>query len=175
MNDDISRGSVGTGWMTHSTGAGSPVTRRVECAGTGAGGGLRLVAPLVSGGGTISADKGRLYTGGNTGGGLGRVRIEACQKEVTGSIIGVSRIVTLSPNAIILSDSLGSQSICITQLAGLDVAEVPSGNFLDPDISINSDAPIELTVEAQNILIDATRALDLYPETGPDVAIWPMT
>lgn len=144
-----------------------------HCAGPGAGGGIRLVAPMVSGDGSVSADKGRLFTGGNTAGGLGRVRIEASQNDFSGSIVGVARIATLSPDAIILPPSHAIPSIRITRIDGVDVPDVPSGSFLDPDIIIDTASPVELTIEAKNVPTDADLTLYLYPETGPDVTLAP--
>lgn len=144
-----------------------------HCAGTGAGGGLRLLAPIINGSGAISADKGRLFGGGNTGGGLGRVRIETNQNDFTGSIIGVLRIATLSPNAIILPDSLAIPSIRVTQIAGIDVPAAPSGSFIVPDVTIDAGTPVNLTIEAHNVPTDADLTIALYPETGPDVTVVP--
>ncbi len=144
-----------------------------NCAGVGAGGGLRLLAPTISGDGTISAREGRLVTGSDARGGQGRVRIETFQNDFTGTIVGVSRIATLSPNAIILPQSLAISSIRVTQIAGVDVPDVPSGSFLDPDVVIDAGAPVAITVEATNIPTDADLKLDLYPETGPDITVVP--
>jgi hypothetical protein len=139
----------------------------------GAGGGIRLLTPRLIGNGLITADHGRRFGGDNTFGGEGRIRIETLQNEFTGSIAGVSRIATLSPNALILPQSLAIPSIRVTQIAGVDVPDVPSGDFLDPDIVIDAGVPVDITVEARNIPTDANLTLDLYPETGPDVTLEP--
>ena len=135
------------------------------CATPGAGGGIRLLAPIISGQGTVSTDKG--FGFGGIKAGFGRVRMEAFQNDFTGSIVGVSRLATLSPHAIILPDT-PLATIVVTQIAGFDVPDAPSGSFLDPDVTMDSSTAVELVIEATNVPTDAGLTLSLYPETGPD-------
>jgi len=93
--------------------------------------------------------------------------MESFQNDFTGSIVGVSRSATLSPHAIILPDT-PLATIVVTQIAGFDVPDAPSGSFLDPDVTIDSPTAVELTIEATNVPTDAGLTLSLYPETGPD-------
>lgn len=145
------------------------------CAPCGSGGAVRLLAPVIAGCGEISADgvvESCAGSGGGGKGGLGRVRLEAFDLQFDGTLTGVSRVVTLSPNAPILPAAPISR-VRVTSVAGIDVPDVPSGSFLDPDINIDAAGAVELLIETENVPVDATLTLFTYPETGADQVLTP--
>jgi len=133
-----------------------------------------LLAPVIAGCGEVSANEAPEGCGAFTGGkgGFGRVRLEAFDLQLDGTLTGVSRVVTLSPNTPILPAAAISR-VRVTSVAGIDVPDVPSGSFLDPDIVIDAAGAVELLIETENVPVDATLTLFTYPETGVDQVLTP--
>ncbi|MBI1291094.1 hypothetical protein GC173_07600 [bacterium] len=131
--------------------------------GDGAGGAIRLMAPSVVGSGSLIAGHNdfRFFYGG-----LGRVRIESNDPtEFTGTIVGVSRRVTLHPGAVLgLPSQVAPPRISAVRIAGQNVPVLPSGAFTPPDVAIGSDQPVLVELEARNIPLDATVTLYLFSE-----------
>ena len=131
-----------------------------------------MLAPVIAGSGEVSADEAGCPGIQFGEGGSGRVRLEALDLQFDGTLTGVSRVVTLSPNAPILPAALISR-VRVTSVAGIDVPDVPSGSFLDPDINIDAAGAVELLIETENVPVDATLTLFTYPETGTDQVLTP--
>jgi len=132
-------------------------------AGEGSGGAIRLMAPTITGGGNITAQ-------GSYGLGcdFGYVRMEAFQNTYTGGIQGVSRQVTLSPTAVLglpTAPAAALPVVNVVTVGGVSVPAAPTASFLNPDVTINSSAPLTIGVSAANLPTTATVSVYIFNET----------
>ena len=112
-------------------------------AGGGAGGAVRLVAPTISGGAYIRANRGYGRPWGT--GGSGRIRLEAFENTLQGMLYQKS---TISPNIRILP-TFAFPSVRIARIAGVDAPAFPTGSFLTPDVTVDLAEGTTATVEIQ--------------------------
>lgn len=109
--------------------------------GRGSGGAILLRADRVSGNGELQA------WGGHQGLQNGRIRLEAYFRQLAGQTRPIS--VNSAPVANQDFNTLGALSV--TQVAGQNVAQPPSGNTLTPDVVFTSAGAISVTVQGNNI------------------------
>jgi hypothetical protein len=103
--------------------------------GAGAGGGIRLVAPSVSLSGSLNAAAGTPNPcGGTTNAAAGIVRIEAFS---IGAINATGNLFTATPYGLYISPA-GIPAVTVVSVGGNPVAVNPTGNFIIPDVSVNS-------------------------------------
>lgn len=145
-------------------GGGSSVANSAT-GGAGSGGALHLIAPIVSGNGTLS-------TAGGGGaycalGGLGRVRIDAFNQQFTGTITGVST--TGTPYNVPLPTS--QPAVRVVSIAGINVPTNTSGSFITPDVVMNQPGAVNVNVATSNVPPGTTVTLWLISEVGPDQMI----
>ncbi len=117
-----------------SAGGGSGGASNFYSGGAGSGGAIRLVADRVSGAGSINV------------GGSGRVRLEALQHTFTGS--SSVQLVKAPPTGELVNPN---GRLVVSQVAGTNVAQPPSGDTANPDVVFNSAGAITVTVTATNI------------------------
>jgi len=129
----------------------------------GAGGAIRLIAPTVSGAGTLSALGG---TGHEGNGQHGVVRIEALNDDFTGSTISdkVRRVALITTGNNIFP-SEGSQYARLVRIGGVALPVRTSGSFTVPDAAINTDQPVLFEIEAHNIPLGTLFTVSLWNET----------
>ncbi|HTD65422.1 MAG TPA: hypothetical protein VK846_02690, partial [Candidatus Limnocylindria bacterium] len=121
----------------------------------GSGGGIRLVAPLVTGNGSLTAD-------GPCSGGSGRIRIDTTNR----------RAVTIASNP---TASIGANmSVFPTPIPRLDVTEaagtiIPEGNAGPVTIQLpfGSTTNRTVTVQARGFGASVPIAVALTPDSGP--------
>ncbi len=140
-----------------------------RCSGaSGSGGAIRLVAPVVTGTGAISAVK--LADSCSPQQASGRVRIEAATTTFTGSSSpGASVVATLGPVTAASTPVLNNlPTLRITSVGGIAVPTVPTGSYVTTDLSLpvqtTSAVPVVLT--AANTPLNTSYVVRLVPSTG---------
>jgi hypothetical protein len=150
----IANGGVG--------GGGAP--NCASASGAGGGGAIRVVAPIITGTGTLSA-----AGGPNPGcphvGGAGRVRLEAFDNRFTGT--APSDMTRVSPVALFLPTT-GPPSLRVTSVAGKAVPPNPTGGFSSADVEINEGGPTVVTIETNGIPMGTEIELHLFSDNGAD-------
>jgi hypothetical protein len=136
-------------------------------AGGGSGGSIRLVAPTLSGSGSINVN-------GGSGGGVGRdgsrgwLRLEGFTiSNSFGLPIGVvTRGSPIDPNTL-----KPAGSIRVIAIDGVAVSPKPSGSFVLPDVSISKNGPVNVDILASGIPPETIVTLQVYPQTPADTVI----
>jgi hypothetical protein len=134
--------------------------------GGGGGGNVRIVAQEFTGGGTINVS-----AGGRSGGTPplavgGRVRVETSMNTFTGTISGSSGGSFLSfPTAAVPSNQ---PLLRITSIGGTAAPANPAASLINPDITFSApiDAPVAVTVIANNVPVGTTVSIRVVPATG---------
>ncbi len=121
--------------------------------GGGSGGAVRLVAPSITGTGTISASGGQSGAGpGISAGSPGRVRLEAFANTaaITYASTPLTAISTSTPLPAVLATP---PSLRITAIDGVTVRASPAGAFATPDAMLPASTvnPVEVSVSGSNI------------------------
>jgi hypothetical protein len=142
--------------------------------GSGSGGGVRLMAPVITakscGFACSPTDYAAVTVVGGPGGpatqagGQGQIRFEAFQINGEGNSSGT--ISTSLPVTIPLPTS--SALIKVISVAGIAINANP---FVFPDASIASNVPVPLVIQAQSVPLTASVTLYIYSEVGADQAI----
>lgn len=128
----------------------------------GSGGAIHLLAPVISGTGSVTAT-GCPGCSAGRGGANGRIRLDAFQQNFTGTANPTA--VKGSPFSVYPSPP---PRVRVVDMAGLPVSEVPTGSFQTPDVTIDSSSTVTITVEAQNIPVGNRVQLFVYSENGLD-------
>jgi len=134
--------------------------------GGGSGGAIRLVAPTIGGTGMIHAE-GNPTSAGN-GGSAGRIRLEAFQRNFTGSTNPTG--VVASPFALFLPTT-PAPSVRVVSVDGQSVPPNPTGSFTVPDVSINKSTAVTVDIAASNIPPGTVVKLHVFSENGADQII----
>lgn len=132
----------------------------------GSGGAIRILAPIVAGGGTISVKKGTAGYASSTAY-EGWVRIEALTDSFTGSIVCTrNRRVTLLPSAThYLLPEEQPVLARVVRIAGVELPPSPRGSFVVPDTVLNTDEPVLFEIEAKNIPLGTVFQISLWNQT----------
>lgn len=138
--------------------------------GGGSGGAIRLLANIIKGEGTISANGGIGGTGGynnvaNGGtGGAGRIRFET---NMMLRIANTTPSYTFNGSPVAVFPSV-MPTLRITKVGGINVPSTPTGAYASPDIILPSTAsnPVEVVVEAANIPTGTTVTITGVSEVG---------
>ncbi len=146
----------------------------VNIGGAGSGGAVRLLAPGVTVAGTVTAASGgrgrdTRGTARGTTGGLGRLRIEAEEVIITGTLVPTFgdplSVATLLPSTVIFGTGAAVPSVRVVSVAGVPVPANPMATFTAPDIAINSPDPVTMAIAASNIPPGTVVTLRLINET----------
>ncbi len=146
-------------------GAGPGTANCTIGSGGGAGGAIRLLTPNFQGSGTVSAVGGTRMKRGSEG----RIRIEATTSSFSGVLLGSSRVVPLSPNAVIAPTPI--PTVRVISIGGQAVPSVPTGDLVPPDVTIDTDMLVELIVEVENVAVTGNLVLRISQDTGPDQTV----
>ena len=132
--------------------------------GGGAGGGIRLVAPTISLSGTLNASG---FGNNCKGASTGVIRIEGFQ---IGAISASGNLYTATPYGLFLSPA-SLPSIKVVSVGGNPVASSPTGTFTLPDVTVNSNGPLAVAIQAANVPVGTVVTLQIFSENGPDQTI----
>ena len=137
--------------------------------GAGGGGGIRLVAPTVTISGSLNASgPGSCGTGAHPG----VVRIEAF---TIGSINPSGNYYTATPFGLFLTPT-GIPAVRVVSVGGNPVNTTPTGTFTVPDVTVNSNTPLTVAIQATNVpimvgTVPTVVTLVIFSENGPDQTI----
>jgi hypothetical protein len=126
----------------------------VYTGGVGAGGEIRLVAPVIAGNGTLSVYGGRNYCGRQDDarewnpGAPGQIRLEAFQKNWGFAYYGP--YTSGSPVSSYASPA-PSPTVKVVSVGGAAVPSSPTGTFDVPDAVISTGSPVQVGIEATNV------------------------
>ncbi len=113
----------------------------VSWGGRGSGGSILIRADRVSGNGSFRA------VGADEGNDNGRVRIEAYDRDFTGS----TRPGIVFSLPVAGQDFAAVGTLTVTRIAGQNVAQPPTGSLVNPDVLFTQAGPIEVTITGQGI------------------------
>lgn len=131
--------------------------------GGGAGGSIRLAAPVVNGTGVLSVLGG---AGGFVSSSDGRVRIEDFQRAFRGTVTPSSSHIIASPFAVLLPPPTPLPSVRVVSIAGVPVPPNPMGSITMPDVTLNTPTTAPVQIEARHIPPGTVVQLQIYSETG---------
>lgn len=132
----------------------------------GSGGSIRLISQTLTCAGTLSAQGG--YGQANTGG-QGRIRIEAVDRTLTGSVLPTPSLATPPETPQIWPDSTTPQ-LQISAVAGIGVPADPRANLYQPDVELSGGGDKVVTVLATNVPVDGTWVVQvrMTPRNGKE-------
>ena len=135
--------------------------------GGGSGGAIRLVAPTLSGSGTLSVNGVQQPTAQVH---QGWVRLEGFQVSTTfffpAGTIYVTRGAPI--DEALLRPPAGS--VRVTAIAGVPIPIYPTGSFELPDATINTNTPVNMNIEANGIPPGTVVTLRVFPQIPDDPA-----
>lgn len=139
-----------------------------EDSGGGSGGAIRLICNAITmpSGAQLRAN----YGWGYYSGGDGRIRIEANELTLNGSVSPPASIGYPGEVARLWPDETAPR-IGSMWVADQPVPPDPHGKFSfpDQDVTLNTTAPVAITVEAFNVPLDWTMKIRVVPRNGQDV------
>ena len=121
-------------------------------AGSGSGGGVRLVADTLAGTGIVNAVGGSAPSG--YAGGLGRIRIERVNNSSSASVLPDPSIVPLSPgDTALLWPPSGAPDVRIVSIGGQNIGPDPLASFgtFGADAALPQTASTQLVIETTNV------------------------
>jgi hypothetical protein len=132
--------------------------------GDGSGGAIRLIAQTIQGEGAVSALS--PPNSGNQAGGVGRVRLEACQLN-RASLTAPPATVGLPTTVFLVTNP----TIRVTAIAGETVSSTPAGLLTQPDVSLPPafTNPAVISVSASNVAPGTTFRVVLVPANGTNL------
>jgi hypothetical protein len=144
--------------------------------GAGSGGGVRLVATRILGGGTIDVSgglagavcpNGALQAPGR--GGSGRVRFDALNIGFSGNVLGAF---THGFQPVIIPPPTQAVSLAIQTVGGVTVAANPTGVLTSPDVVIpgSRQNPVPIMVRCANIPLNSEITVEVKPANGPTIS-----
>jgi hypothetical protein len=139
--------------------------------GGGAGGAIHLIAPSISGNGT-------LYALGSGSAGGGYISLSAANNTFTGSDTAGGVVLTLRPLvAPPLPAATTVPTVTITSVNGVSVPQPPSGAFQTPDVTINATNAVTINISAVGVPPQTVVQLNIQSELGPDqnISCTPLT
>ena len=141
-------------------------TNSIPAAGLGSGGAIRLVAPSVTGAGVLDV-RGGVST--NTDISSGWIRLEAFSQGFSGTLTPIGATTQASPG--LLFPPANAPRVQVTAVDGVAVAANPTASFVTPDVVIDSDTPVTITIAAQNVPVGETVTLRMVSEDGASITV----
>lgn len=131
--------------------------------GGGSGGAIRLVAPQITGGGTVN-------TTGGVGGGNGLTRMETFNFGFSGTTTPSSSV-SFAPGPVTAASNpalINLPTLAITAVGGVAVPSTPTGSLTTTDVSLPSGTtnPVTVTLTVTNTPPSTTFTVILIPQNG---------
>jgi hypothetical protein len=148
--------------------------------GPGAGGAIHLIAPTIGGAGPLNAVSGINPSSQSVNNGY--VRFNVTNYSYTGtidnSLAGVNAPNNTTSYAFVgplynvpANSTISQPSLVLTQVNGINVPNPPVGAYLTPDVQINANTPVTVSLSAANIPLGTLPVLRLTSETAGDQSI----
>ncbi len=129
--------------------------------GAGAGGAVRLVAPHVSGTGTVNVTGGSALSVAAPG----RVRIETYQRTTTPTVAPANARTTHGTPSVLEVPAAGPR-VRLARVGGVDASPTPSGSFEVPDAVIAAAGPVTVELAASGVPLGTVLTVTFQPEDG---------
>ncbi len=129
--------------------------------GPGAGGAIRLTAPVISGAGSLRASTA-------AGGFAGIVRLEAFQQSFSGTLAAGQVYKATPVNTFLPSNLTPPPTVRVVRVGGVEVNPTPTGSFQIPDVTINSSSNVTVDIEAQFVPLGTVVNLKVSSENFAD-------
>jgi len=144
----------------------------ISFGGGGSGGAVRLIAPTITGSGTIIVAGGKpgivgSATTGNGYGSHGRLRIEAEQTALTGNVGPATVYSTPGKVSLFASDA----PVRIVSIAGVAVPANASGGTSPADIVFNQSGPVSVAIEAKGVPVGTLVQVSMITDTGDIITV----
>jgi len=146
------------------SGNGGAASGGFTCPGGGSGGAVRLAANSISGNGSVTANGGSTCAG--RGGSDGSIQFEAFQISGVASSPGANQS---APGALFLPTV--PVSIQVVSVAGTALPTTPSGSFQTPDVIINNNSPVTVSIQTTGIPPGTVLTLNVFSENGTSQAV----
>jgi len=143
--------------------ASSVITGCDQISGPGAGGGIRLAAPTISGNGTLTALAG---TAQSERGGNGVIRLEAFTDNFNGRFNGTPESMG-SPFSTFIPAN-GPPSVTVINVNGINVTQPPTGSLVTPDATIDTGSAVQITIQARFIPSGTVLTLKVFSDNDTD-------
>lgn len=135
--------------------------------GHGSGGAIRLMAPDLTGSGSVSALGGVQGSSTRTGSN-GRVRLEAFRYNNTLTLApAFTNVVAPGP----VFPPATAPAVRVTQIASTPVPANPTGSTTNPDVTITSSVDVTIQLTTQNIPVGSILKVTIQPQTGNAVTV----
>lgn len=136
--------------------------------GSGSGGAVRLVAPKITGSGTIDTHGG--IWGGARAGGQGRVRFDAYETSFAGSVEGAA--FSSGTQFVVLPASGQGAQLRIASVGGVPVSAAPGGVLAVPDVVLSAQQqnPVPIVVECARIPLNTLITVTVKPANAAAVS-----
>jgi len=139
----------------------------VPQAGLGSGGAVRLVAPEVTGGGTLQALGGVL---GCTSAGNGRIRLEAFTLTFNGTTSPTAST-SPAPGPVTAASTpalTNVPALSISSVGGMAMPSIPTGSYSTADVSLpgGTTNPVPVIVTAMNTPVGSIFTVRVIPKSG---------
>ncbi|HEX9669971.1 MAG TPA: hypothetical protein VGC93_10855 [Thermoanaerobaculia bacterium] len=157
VNGSILADGGNGGWETGTAG---------QLGGGGSGGALHLLAPTLSGTGTLTARGGN--PGVFTAASAGRIRLEAFQQNFAGNISGASPV-----RATVFTRDLTRplSTVRVVSVDGQPVPTNPDGSFTVPDVTISKGTAATVAIEGRNVPPGTVAEIRVYSEAATDQVV----
>lgn len=167
-------GGKNTIWQIAGCGGGSCYYDYSNTGGSGSGGAIRLVAPTISGTGSLQAVGGgpsgyTLYgSDANTSGKPGMIRLEAFSQSFTGSSSPVPYTsLTPGPSGTGSNPALANlPALTFASIGAVPAPSVPGGSYSSADVNLpqGTTNPVPVTLAASNIPVGTVFTVRLIPQ-----------
>lgn len=135
--------------------------------GGGSGGAIHLKAPVIMGNSRGILSQAPLLAQGRGGGSPGRIRIETVDNGIFNpDTFAIPTAIYASLTPVILPSK--PPLIRVTSVAGVAVPLNPTGDVVMPDVAIDSNDPVPVMIQAQNIPPGTIAEFHVISEDGDD-------
>jgi len=146
---------------------GAPPSGGITGGGGGSGGSLHLIAPTISGAGTLSAVGGAHGNSASLLASRGRIRLDATINQFAGTADALAT--NGAPYNVPLP--AGMPLVRVTSIGGIAVSTTPTGDAATPDATIDQSGPVTVTIEARNVPVGTVVQVRVMSGAVPDFAV----
>lgn len=142
-------------------------TSGTGASGSGAGGAIRLVAPVISGSGVAEALGAVVYS--RNSGANGFIRLDTLNDATAHNFGGTPFAVGSTLN--VFPPTIHPPSITVVSVDTVTLPQPPSGGALPPDVSINTTSPVTVTIQASYIPLGTVLTLHVRSDNNTEQTV----
>jgi hypothetical protein len=169
----ISGGGAGGGAILIASNVSITINSRIDAnggnggpsfeGGSGSGGAIHLLTPILSGNGVIFAGGGGVPCIGSDG----RIRLEAFQQNFRG-VVGPTPVIS-APIQVILPAQ--QPRVRVVSVGMQPVPRLPTASFTTPDVTVNSPTAVPVEIEAHDIPAGTIVKVHAFTENATDQVV----